>query len=52
MKYLLFESVILNGFLDELITIFCNGDVSDANRLLRLEESDTIEKARDAELFA
>lgn len=52
MKYLLHESVILNGFLDELNAIVYAGDVGDANRLLTLEESDTIEKARDFVSFA
>lgn len=45
-KYLIAESMILNGFLDELHSIVYGGDVSEQNRLLTLMESDVIEKAR------
>lgn len=52
MKYLMHESMILNGFLDELHAIVYDGDISEENRLLTLLESDTIEKARDFVSFA
>lgn len=52
MKYLMHESMILNGFLDELHSIVYEGDVRDENRLLTLVESDAIEKARDFVSFA
>ncbi|KAL7536977.1 hypothetical protein ACHAXR_007516 [Thalassiosira sp. AJA248-18] len=51
MKYLMHESMILNGFLDELHSIVYEGGVSEENRLLTLVESDAIEKARDAVSF-
>lgn len=51
MQYLMHESMILNGFLDELHAIV-NADVSEQNKLLTLVESDAIEKARDAVSFA
>lgn len=51
MKYLMHESMILNGFLDEVHSIVYEGDVSEENRLLTLMESDNIEKARDAISF-
>lgn len=52
MKYLTAESMILNGFLDELHAIVYGGDINDENRLLTLVESDAIEKARDFVSFA
>lgn len=52
MKYMLHESIILNGFLDELHAIVYGGDTSEENRLLTLVESDAIEKARDVVSFA
>ena len=52
MKYLLHESMILNGFLDEIHSIVYEGDISTENRLLTLADSDAIEKARDAVSFA
>eukprot|EP00571_Detonula_confervacea_P011690 CAMPEP_0172313634 /NCGR_PEP_ID=MMETSP1058-20130122/20652_1 /TAXON_ID=83371 /ORGANISM="Detonula confervacea, Strain CCMP 353" /LENGTH=172 /DNA_ID=CAMNT_0013027319 /DNA_START=260 /DNA_END=778 /DNA_ORIENTATION=+ len=51
MKYLIAESMILNGLLDELNAIVFDGDVADEKRLLTLVESDSIEKARDAISF-
>jgi len=51
MKYLMDESMILNGFMDELNAIVYDGDVADENRLLTLVESDAIEKARNAVSF-
>ncbi|KAL7433815.1 hypothetical protein ACHAXH_005909 [Discostella pseudostelligera] len=51
MKYLMHESMILNGFLDELHSIVYEGDISTENRLLTLVDSDAIEKARDAVSF-
>lgn len=46
MKYLAHESMILQGFLDELNAIVFDGDISQENRLLTLVEDDAIEKAR------
>ena len=50
-KYLMHESVILNGFLDELKAIVFDGDISEANRLLTLVDDNDIEKNRDAISF-
>mmetsp|Transcript_20902 Transcript_20902/g.43946 ORF Transcript_20902/g.43946 Transcript_20902/m.43946 type:complete len:238 (+) Transcript_20902:228-941(+) len=52
MKYLMHESMILNGFLDELHAIVYEGDVIDENRLLTLQEPNDIEKAREVVSFA
>lgn len=52
MKYLMHESMVLNGFLDELHSIVYDGDIGAENRLLTLEDSDAIEKAREAVSFA
>lgn len=52
MKYLMHESIILNGFLDELHAIVDGGDISAENRLLTLADSDAIEKARGAISFS
>ncbi|KAL7467356.1 hypothetical protein ACHAXS_007598 [Conticribra weissflogii] len=52
MKYLMHESMILNGFLDELHAIVNEGDVIEENRLLTLQEPDAIEKAREVVSFA
>ena len=52
MKYLMHESIILNGFLDELDAIVYGGDISAENRLLTLVESDAIEKGRNAVSFS
>lgn len=46
------ESMILNGFLDELHAIVYEGDVIDENRLLTLQEPNAIEKAREVVSFA
>ncbi|KAL7440390.1 hypothetical protein ACHAXM_007152 [Skeletonema potamos] len=51
-KYLMHESMILNGFLDELNAIVYEGDVSDENRLLTLPEpGNQLEQARGAISF-
>jgi len=50
-KYLMHESVILNGFLDELKAIVFDGDISEANRLLTLVDDNDIEKNREAISF-
>ena len=50
-KYLMHESMILNGFLDELSKIVFDGDISEQNRLLTLTNGDDIEKNRDAISF-
>jgi hypothetical protein len=53
MKYLLHESIVLNGFLDQLEAIVFEGDVAEENRLLTLPEPrDQIRKARDVLSFA
>ena len=53
MKYLLHESIVLNGFLDQLDAIVFEGDVSEGNRLLTLPEPrDQILKARDVLSFS
>mmetsp|Transcript_48165 Transcript_48165/g.102453 ORF Transcript_48165/g.102453 Transcript_48165/m.102453 type:complete len:228 (+) Transcript_48165:63-746(+) len=52
MKYLMHESMILNGFLDEIHAIVYDGDITEDNRLLTLVESDAIEKARNFVSFA
>ena len=51
MKYLMHESMILNGFLDELHAIVNDGDISEDNRLLTLLDDNEIENARDAVSF-
>lgn len=51
MQYLMHESMILNGFLDEMHSIVYDGDTAEENRLLTLVDSDAIEKARDAVSF-
>jgi hypothetical protein len=51
-KYLMNESMILNGFLDELNAIVYEGDVRDENRLLTLPEpGNQLEQARGAISF-
>lgn len=51
-KYLMHESMILNGFLDELNAIVYEGDVSDENRLLTLPEpGNQLDEARGAISF-
>ena len=53
LQYLIQESVILNGFLDELDSVVNEGDVSEENRLFVLEEpGDAIESARKAISFS
>lgn len=52
-KYLMHESIVLNGFLDQLNTIVHEGDVDASNRLLTLPApGDAIEKAREVVAFA
>jgi len=51
-KYLMHESIVLNGFLDELHEIVYGGEVSPENRLLTLVDVDVIEKARGAISFS
>ncbi|KAL9188720.1 hypothetical protein ACHAXT_007098 [Thalassiosira profunda] len=51
MKYLAHESMILNGFLDEIDMIVNGNDIAEENRLLTLVDSDAIDKARDAVSF-
>jgi hypothetical protein len=47
LQYLLQESVVLHGVLDELNTLCFDGEIAVENRLLQLEEpGDAIEKAR------
>jgi hypothetical protein len=51
-KYLMHESMILNGFLDELNAIVYEGDVSEENRLLTLPApGNQLDAARDAIAF-
>ena len=50
-SYLMHESMILNGFLDELHAIVNDGDISEDNRLLTLVDDNEIENARDAISF-
>lgn len=52
MKYLMHESMVLNGFLDELHSIVYEGDISAENRLLTLADSDAIDNARVAVSFS
>ena len=53
MKYLLHESIVLNGFLDQLDAIVFEGDVAEENRLLTLPEpGDQILNARDVLSFS
>lgn len=52
MKYLTAESMIVNGFLDELHAIVYDGDVVNEDRLLTLAEPDAIEKAREFVSFS
>lgn len=53
LQYLIQESVILQGFLDELNTICFEGDVEEGNRLLVLDEpGDWIERARGTASFS
>lgn len=52
MKYLMHESIVLNGFLDELYEIVFGGEVNPENRLLTLVDADVIEKARGAISFS
>ncbi len=52
MKYLMHESIILNGFLDELHAIVFGGDIGVENRLLTLVDSNAIDKARGAVSFS
>lgn len=51
MKYLMHESIKLNGFLDELQGIVNGGDIGVENRLLTLVDSNAIDKARGAVSF-
>ena len=47
LQYLLQESVVLHGVLDELNTLCFDGEIAVGNRLLQLEEpGDAIDKAR------
>ena len=54
LQYLIQESVILNGFLDELQAISLEGDVKEEDRLfvVREESSGAIEQARNAISFS
>jgi hypothetical protein len=52
-KYLLHESIVLNGFLDQLEAIVFEGDIAEKNRLLTLPEpADQIQKARGVLSFS
>jgi hypothetical protein len=52
-KYLLHESIVLNGFLDQLESIVFEGVIAEKNRLLTLPEpADQIQKARDVLSFS
>jgi len=53
LQYLIQESVILQGFLDELSAICFEGDVEEGNRLLVMDEpGDWIERARATTSFS
>lgn len=46
MAYLAAESMILNGFIDELKAIIYDGEIAEENRLLTLEDRSILEAAR------
>eukprot|EP00978_Attheya_sp_CCMP212_P043115 scaffold275645_cov54-Attheya_sp.AAC.2 len=53
MKYMLQESVLLNGILDELNAAVVNGDIRECDRLLVLPKpGNAIENARDVLAFS
>lgn len=52
MNYMMQESQVLLGILDELDKIVYDGDIAMENRLLILEQPDAIEKARELLSFA
>eukprot|EP00527_Entomoneis_sp_CCMP2396_P003836 CAMPEP_0198144022 /NCGR_PEP_ID=MMETSP1443-20131203/12365_1 /TAXON_ID=186043 /ORGANISM="Entomoneis sp., Strain CCMP2396" /LENGTH=193 /DNA_ID=CAMNT_0043807343 /DNA_START=314 /DNA_END=895 /DNA_ORIENTATION=+ len=49
--YLMQESVVIQGFLDELQTMATDDSVTPENRLIRLHTEDAIEQARDKLAF-
>lgn len=51
MQYLAAESVIMNGFLDEIQAIVYDGDIAEDNRLLTLDDESVLQNARSAVSF-
>jgi len=50
-KYLMQESVIVQGILDELDTCLSEGDAKATDRLIQLQTPNALEKARDSVSF-
>merc|ERR1719382_112796 len=51
MQYLAAESVVLNGFLDEIQAIVYDGDIAEGNRLLTLNDASILQNARSVVSF-